>query len=160
MGSSRFVGIKVSLRRMRASSARLTPHGLPRGPEQMSLRLMSLVSYRHYGFSLYRWTAEWCRTTVDQVPRTRHFDTVCAVFRCATTSLRIPEDVRHSYAQWQLVLELNRTNVQLFHFRVEGWAFHSQSFGCTRCATYHSVCLFQSLKDELALDLLGHLARR
>jgi|SRR5271157_5107636 len=159
MGSSRSVGIKVSLRRMRASSAWLIPHCLRRGPEEMALRLMSLVSYRNYGSSLYRWPAEWCRTTVDHVPSTRHFDTVCAFFD-VPLQVYESEDVRHSYAQWKLVPELNRTNVQLFHFRVEGRAIHSQSIGCTRCATYHSVCLFQSLKDELALDLLGHLARR
>ena len=119
-----------------------------------------LVSYRDYGSSLYRWPAEWCRMTVDRVPWTRHFDTVRAFFRCVTTSLRMPKDVRYWYAQWQLVLELNGTNVQLFHFRVEGRAFHSQSVGCARCATYHSARLFQSLKDELPLDRLGHLARR
>ena len=62
--------------------------------------------------------------------------------------------------QWQLALELSRTNVQLLHLRVEGRAFHSQSIGCTRCATYYSARFFQSLKDELALDLWGHPARR
>jgi len=51
-----------------------------RGLEEMALRLMSLISYRNYGSSLYRWPAEWCRTTVDHVPSTRHFDTVCAFF--------------------------------------------------------------------------------
>jgi hypothetical protein len=40
-----------------------------------------------------------------------------------------------------------RTNVQLFHLRVEGRAFHSQSIGCTRSTTYHSARLPQSLKD-------------
>jgi hypothetical protein len=52
---------------------------------------VGLVSYRNYGSSLYWSPAEWRRMTVDQVPSTRHFDTVCAFFRCATTSPRIPE---------------------------------------------------------------------
>jgi hypothetical protein len=42
----------------------------------------------------------------------------------------------------QLILALDGTNVQPFHPRLEGRAFHSQSVGCTRCATYHSACLF------------------
>jgi hypothetical protein len=29
------------------------------------------------------YTTEWRRMTVDPVPQTRHFDAVCAFFRCA-----------------------------------------------------------------------------
>ena len=42
----------------------------------------------------------------------------------------------------QLILALDGTKVQPFHPRLEGRAFHSQSVGCTRCATYHSARLF------------------
>lgn len=59
-----------------------------------------------------------------------------------------------------LVLELNGINVQPFHLRVKGGAVHSQSIGRTRYATNDSAGLFQSLQDELALDLWGQLARR
>ena len=96
---------------------------------------------------------------VDRAPRTRHFDTVCAFFdvhQYKSTDPKVCDIGTHR----PLVLELNGTNVQLFHLRVEGRAFHSQSIGRTRCATYDSARLFQSLQDELALDLWGHLARR
>ena len=94
--------------------------------------------------------------TVDASSRDSTLRQVCTFFDVQTsTNMR-----RCWYAQRQLVQELNGTNVQLFHFRVEGRAFHSQSIGCTRCATYDSARVFQSLKDELALDLWGHLARR
>ena len=50
-------------------------------------------------------------------------------------------------------------NVKLFHFRVEGCALHSQSIGCTRCATYDSARVSQGLNDELALHLWGQLCQ-
>src|SRR5580692_1014326 len=58
-----------------------------------------------------------------------------------------------------LTAPLSRTDIQLFHFRVEGRAFHSKSSGCARSTTDHSACLFQSLKDKLTFGGLRHLAR-
>ena len=98
--------------------------------------------------------------TVDRVGG---LDTPTGVVGFLMCRYESPSTLKRSdiqYAQWQLVPELSGTNVQLFHLRVEGGAFHSQSSGCTRCAPYHSARLFQRLKDELALDLSRHLARR
>jgi hypothetical protein len=91
--------------------------------------------------------------------RRRHFDTQVPVSQVAQRGVvdtKKPGVVRER----SVVLEINGTDVQPFHFGVEGRPFHSQSIGSTRCTPDDSTAVFQSSKDELALGILGHLARR
>ncbi len=103
--------------------------------------------------------ADWRVRDVERLLSTRHSTRRYLVFQVAQRGVvdtKKPGVVRER----SVVLEINGTDVQPSHFGVEGRPFHSQSIGSTRCAPDDSTAVFQSLKDELALGLLGHLAGR
>jgi hypothetical protein len=165
--SSRSVSTELSLRQMRSSPAWLSPSLLPRKSLQVVFRLMSTCKLQKLrvwpvlpgrrqvlgvmstgvpwtGLST-PWVPFLIKSTLQQ-PWWPYFD----VTTNKSTSTQKCQTSVGTVAN--LVTELNGTNVQLFHLRVEGRAFHAHSIGCTQCTTYHSLRLFQSVKDELALD--------